>query len=793
MFKEAKKIWINNKEKEVNLFAGFVCNFKFDEERNRRVCLRLTGQTTYSVYLNGVFVHSGPARAGKGYTRVDELVLTDWLANGKNNLYIEVAGYNCNTLSVVGSASFLQAELVCDDEIVAYTVSDDVDNAIYNGSSEFLGYELKSKEQKVIRYSFQRPFSEVYHLDNNGSDVTNQFGRKLETAKLTAVDIDIKYLERGVSYCEYDYVSVDSLVEKGRLSEKNPDSLPEFNEVRNFNAGRDSEFVEFSPEEYESHAMLDYLKFDFVPVRKLIHKHTALVDDGSGFNDIDINTYEYRLFKLPVNSVGFISMEVIADEDSDVYVMFDEKLLDNFVRIENLGMTNIVKLSLAKSEMPYHFQTFEPYGMKYITVFVTKGNVSINSLGVIEVANPEADSISFECSDAKLKAVFEAARQTYRTNAVDVFMDCPTRERAGWLCDSTFTAQAAQYFSGNTKVEKNFLENFIYCERDEHLPEHMLAMSYPGIHTDGNFIPQWAMWYIIELKGYLKRDLNSDVNLYKDLCYGLLEWFAPYKNSDGLLENLPAWNFIEWSKANEWVKDVNYPTNMLYSKMLRIIGELYGDRSLIDESRKVKDVIIEQSFNGEFFIDNAVRDDNGKLCVTDNVSEVCQYYAMYFDIAHKGDPRFNKLVDVICNVFGPEREQHGVMPEVAYANAFPGFQLRLSILMKWKMYTLALESIKGYFYPMAELTGTLWENKKIEGSLNHGFASFVGVAIVMCLTGLNEINEKYHFVSADTSDVKDIAYDISIMIRDGEVKCYKKKGYHGYIDIPESYLLIADR
>ncbi len=35
-----------------------------------------------------------------------------------------------------------------------------------------------------------------------------------------------------------------------------------------------------------------------------------------------------------------------------------------------------------------------------------------------------------------LKAIYDAAVETFRQNALDVYMDCPTRERAGWLCDS---------------------------------------------------------------------------------------------------------------------------------------------------------------------------------------------------------------------------------------------------------------------------------------------------------------------------------------------------------------------
>lgn len=42
---------------------------------------------------------------------------------------------------------------------------------------------------------------------------------------------------------------------------------------------------------------------------------------------------------------------------------------------------------------------------------------------------------------------------------------------------------------------------------------------------------------------------------------------------------------------------------------------------------------------------------------------------------------------------------------------------------------------------MAQLTGTLWEhNRPTGGSLNHGFASYAGVALRRALDGLKGTN-----------------------------------------------------
>ena len=143
--------------------------------------------------------------------------------------------------------------------------------------------------------------------------------------------------------------------------------------------------------------------------------------------------------------------------------------------------------------------------------------------------------------------------ETYKQNALDIFMDCPSRERAGWLCDSYFTARVAFDLSGNHLIETNFLENYLLPEKFMNIPQGMLPMCYPSDHVNGNFIPNWAMWFVIELEEYLAR--SNDRQMIKALepkVNALLDYFARYENEDELLENLEKWVFVEWSKANDF-------------------------------------------------------------------------------------------------------------------------------------------------------------------------------------------------------------------------------------------------
>ncbi len=257
----------------------------------------------------------------------------------------------------------------------------------------------------------------------------------------------------------------------------------------------------------------------------------------------------------------------------------------------------------------------------------------------------------------------------------------------------------------------------------DHLPAGMLPMCYPADHTDGVFIPNRAMWYVLELEEYVA--FTGDTELAADAkarIYDLLSYFRGYENRDGLLESLPGWVFVEWSRANALTRDVNYPTNMLYAKCKDAIARLYGDPSLSAEAQTLRRVIREQSFTGRFFCDNAYRRD-GELIASGECTEVCQYYAFFCDIATPDS--HPALWQTLLRDFGYARRQTGKFPEITHANAFVGNYLRLELLDRYGYRAELLDNIRGYFIDMADTTGTLWEHGNPGAGCNHGFASHV--------------------------------------------------------------------
>ena len=145
----------------------------------------------------------------------------------------------------------------------------------------------------------------------------------------------------------------------------------------------------------------------------------------------------------------------------------------------------------------------------------------------------------------------------------------------------------------------------------------------------------------------------------------------------------------------------------------------------------MRKVIREQSWNGTFFEENMIRDDSGKLQKTGHLTETCQYYAFYFDLANPETD--SELFERMRTEFGPKRDTEKTWPDVYPSNAIVGNYLRLEILLMYGYTDQVLTECKDFFLVMANTTGTLWEHSNLSCSLNHGFASMAAVYIDDCM------------------------------------------------------------
>jgi alpha-L-rhamnosidase len=247
----------------------------------------------------------------------------------------------------------------------------------------------------------------------------------------------------------------------------------------------------------------------------------------------------------------------------------------------------------------------------------------------------------------------------------------------------------------------------------------------------------------------------------------LLDYFRGFENTDGLLENLESWVFVEHSKANDFVQDVNYPTNALYAATLESAARLFNRPVMKKRADRIREVIRRQSYDGTFFTDNAIRK-NGGLKNTGNHTEVCQYYMFYFGVA---TPESHPdLYAKLCNSFGPGRDPLTVYPGVYPANAFIGNYLRLELLSRAGDCNQIRKEIVDFFYPMSTLTGTLWEHMGTQASCNHGFASHTAHSLYRDILGIYRVDQVRKKVTFRFQDVGLDWCEGRVMTGDGPVE-----------------------
>ncbi len=582
---------------------------------------------------------------------------------------------------VVKVSAYNVACYACDQQLPYFGAEVTRGGVAIAQTTDFVCERVSDRRSDVPRYSFQRGFLEVYDL------------RAPKRETLSAYTVDAPVLTDGngdsADYAEVGFRFLGETDFRG------------FDEVREV-------WWKNNPRYLTKEGSFD--------VQKDMIDETA-----AGYVAAD--------YELAAERAGFLRLNVEADEEVKIFAVFDEILPDGKWIFRRSDNNDFVCWTLPAGR--HELTSAEPYAFKYLKVLY-KGKAKIVP-SLVTLENSKADCVSVE-GDPRVKAVFDAAAATFRQNAVDIFTDCPGRERAGWLCDSYFSAQSERLFTGCNDIEKRFIENYILADVPE-IEKGIIPDCFPAQHPDHAYIPNWAMWFVIELRDYYLRTSDGDVReRAKEKVYGIVDFFRQFLNEYGLLENLRSWIFLEWSISNDpsYVSGVNFPSNMLYATMLEAVNDLYGDPELSNQAANIREQVYKLSYDGKFFADNALRRDGKLVRCADHVSETCQYYALFTGM--KTDDEF---VRKMAEEFGPLRTD--AYPEVGRSNMFIGNYLRFFWLCNLGDHERVIRESLDYFSNMAEKTGTLWEKDSSTASCNHGFASVAAVLMLRCLTGYRTV------------------------------------------------------
>ncbi len=756
-FQKALPVFPQGYERTLNASFYFV----LDLSLQKGMVLHLSGVSDYQVFLNGRLLHYGPARSAFQKHQVDVIPLE---GEGLCRLAIELSSYQCLSFTRVKEDGFLCAEIF-----------DAEGNSLYTTSS-FRCYLNSTRLRKVIRFSYQREFSESYRLDEETWKSIFLPGGKVALKEVEAKPI--------VTYDEYweRITHYPTLKEKEALLIEGGDFILDPNAKIYDDRYIHSYFLDiFSPEEWEidSNKVASQLKAVSTKTPKK-----------------DLLPGEYATFALNVCKTGFLHFDFsVKSEKALIYVLFDE-IDTNASGRGPIGVLfyrntthNCLTYELGKGD--YSLDSFEPYTAKYIRVFVLEGEAEVRGASIRLFENPDGDRLKFDFEDSSLSKIMEAGVNTFVQNATDILMDCPSRERAGWLCDTFFSGPAENLITGENLAERAFLRNYAHYVNRGDQPKGMLPMCYPCDFGDKGFIVNWPMFYILEIANYLDR--HDDATLLEEAKEGLFLFLAyckRFENEFGLLEFEDIHLFVEWSHANDYesLRGVNHPTNMVYASCLEKAGLLYGKPELIKHANSIRKKVRELSFDGTFFEDNSIRDEEGKLVRSGRICETTQYYAFAFGLADKKS--HPSLYSLVKEKLGPKRDVEKTLPNVYPSNMFIGDYLRLYSFTKMGDYALVEKEIREYAETMVEKTGTIWEFDSTYASLTHCFASYVVNLLTECLTGISLISEKEKAVYLTSfKPVCKGAFKIKIPTVGGYISASCDEGGKLSYSLPDGYSL----
>jgi len=191
---------------------------------------------------------------------------------------------------------------------------------------------------------------------------------------------------------------------------------------------------------------------------------------------------------------------------------------------------------------------FEAVGFRYATI-VARGGAVVHRAGATERRYPRAGDASFSCDDDRLNQIWRVGARTLDLCSTDAFLDCPGREQRAWLGDSYVHALLTYVTNTDWRLVRRHLRICAHSRRGDGL----LGMVAVGdFSTSSTTIPDYSLHWLRALARYF--EYSGDTALIRELApeaIGVLAAFERYRARDGLLRGMPGWIFIDWAMTEK--------------------------------------------------------------------------------------------------------------------------------------------------------------------------------------------------------------------------------------------------
>lgn len=721
-FQKAAPVWGENLTEKYNCFLGFRADV--DAGEGTQLKIAIAARNYYRLYVNGKITLHGPARTAKGYCRVDECA---FYASGKVKIAIEVASLgklpaycNDNTMEPGLLAAEISVESREGWKVTAATGAPAHKNPeeVQSVIEPFLYTELSCRHSMAELMSHSRGITEYYHLkaDSLGWTTGDCSGFRAPVF----LKEKVVFLKRRSPYPTLRPIPFKTL---RRVKDIEPCEKPEADFI--YELARS-----VNPKWYEMLAEEDMF------ISSLLQERETAFSGHWQRNADEIRLTDCRgaaafVFSIPESEVGFLHFHVRAQDSAVIDVINADVANGEGVIRPNTYATRYV---LEKGN--YDLTSFEPKLARYIKLIIrTAGEIVFSLPELLDYTYPDEGLCQFECSDGELNLIYEGAKRTLRLNTLDIFMDCPQRERGGWLCDSHFTADAAWQLFGDLRVETDFIENFMLTSPDDY-KDAFFPEVYPGTNHKEKSpgIQSWSFWLLTEFWDFIHRSGDrAFADRFFPRIVKFLDSVTKHIGKSGLFEDFDIL-FVDWSLSNEKFSlyPISLPVNCLIVRAFELMGQLYEVERWKETAAKVRKRIEELSRTVGCDCDGYAYE-NGKFvkngCFTES-GLALQLWSGFF-------PEDKSLTKAFVDAMGPCPKRRS-NPNIGKSNLFIGLMIRFCVLARMGKAEELIRELKDIYLPqLLNGPGTLFECIH-EPSGCHGFNAMAGSLIVNQVLGLGQ-------------------------------------------------------
>ncbi len=180
----------------------------------------------------------------------------------------------------------------------------------------------------------------------------------------------------------------------------------------------------------------------------------------------------------------------------------------------------------------------------------------------------------FSCADPRLNALWELAKYTTKVGTQEVYLDCPTREKANYSLDTLLEMSAAFYQAGEWNLGRRMIEYFLQSADDGRV-RCVAPAAKDHFFTEYTMYPVFMAWMYYMYSG----DRDFLLSNYAGLARVESYMRTHFATVDGLLAGTDKvlQDLVDWPKNRRdghEMLHVNIVVNSVYYRLLVLMEKI---------------------------------------------------------------------------------------------------------------------------------------------------------------------------------------------------------------------------